>query len=354
MSPPLTSLLGISRSKLGTLLEPHIDRPFRVDQIYRAIYESRVESFEEMTGLPKALRSELAKLFSISRPPVATRQKSGDSTVKYLFELEDGATFEAVDIPDGDRRTVCVSSQAGCALACRFCVTGYWGAGRDLSAGEILGQVMTVEEDGGLENRRNLVFMGMGEPLLNLPNLSEALHFLFERYSWRRITVSTAGVLPGLEEMASWERRPQLAISLHAPDEDRRSELMPINKRYPLQDLLALLERYPLVAKQRITFEYVMIDGFNDSLADADALALLLRRQRAKINLIPLNEDPVLGPEMKTSPAAKVEAFRRRLVERGLPASTRVQRGDDVAAACGQLRAFGREARGFRRSNISL
>jgi 23S rRNA (adenine2503-C2)-methyltransferase len=196
--------------------------------------------------------------------------------------------------------------------------------------------------------------MGMGEPLLNLHHLAAALQILFEQISWRRITVSTAGVIPGIEEMAGWDRRPRLAISLHAPDEDRRSEIMPINRRYPLRDLLAVLARYPLSPKERLTFEYLLIRGFNDAVADADALAALLRGLRAKVNLIPLNPDPVLDEAMRAPSSERVDAFRRRLLDRGLFATTRRRRGDDVRAACGQLRAPGREPRGFRRSNLSF
>ncbi|MEM1206285.1 MAG: 23S rRNA (adenine(2503)-C(2))-methyltransferase RlmN [Acidobacteriota bacterium] len=350
-----TDLLGLPQDKLAAVLEPHLDRPFRAGQIYRALYEQDVDSFESMTGLPKALRSRLAEHFVISTPEITARHESADGTVKYLFGLADGATIEAVDIPDGRRRTLCLSSQAGCALACRFCVTGYWGAGRNLTAGEIVAQVRAIrrvprQETHGL----NLVFMGMGEPLLNLPALEDALEILFQQISWRRMTLSTAGVIPGIEAMARWPRRPRLAISLHAPDDERRSELMPINRRYPLRDLVPVLRRFPLGPKERITFEYILIDGWNDAPADADLLAELLAGVRAKVNLIPLNPDPVLDPRLQTPSPGRVDAFRRRLLDRGLLATTRRQRGDDVSAACGQLRVPGRTPRGFRRSKISL
>ncbi len=347
----LPSLLGLPRRRLAETLAPHIDRPYRVEQIYRALYERGLDDFAAMTDLSKTLREELGSRFSVRRPEIAERHPSADGTVKYLFRLADGAAIEAVDIPDGRRRTLCVSSQAGCALACRFCVTGYWGAGRDLTAGEIVAQVLAVEstEERPDHDGMNLVFMGMGEPLLNLENLADALEILFERISWRRVTVSTAGVIPGIEEMARWPRRPQLAISLHAPDDERRSALMPINQRYPLAPLLAALEHYPLAAKQQLTFEYILIRGFND----ADAVARLLSRQRAKVNLIPLNVDPVLAG-MRPPSRERVEAFRRRLTRSGLMATVRKRRGDDVAAACGQLRAAGRQPRGFRRSNLSF
>ncbi len=352
---PRRNLLGLPRRRLAEVLEPHIDRPYRVAQIYRALYERDVRDLDEVTELSKELRARLAERFTIETPPIATRHRSADGTVKVLFRLADGATIEAVDIPDGSRRTLCISSQAGCALACRFCVTGYWGGGRNLTAGEIVGQVMAVrrqprEETHGL----NLVFMGMGEPLLNLDALRDALRILTEQISPRRITVSTAGVVPGIEALAGWSRRPNLAISLHAPDDERRERIMPINRRYPLAELLAALARYPLGRREKLTFEYLLIRGFNDSLDDADALASLLAGLAAKVNLIPLNPDPVLDSLMKRPERSRVEAFHRRLKQRGMTATVRQQRGDDVSAACGQLRAPGRDPRGFRRSNLSL
>lgn len=348
------NLLGLTRQRLTETLRSHVDQRYRVDQIYQALYEHRAHDFDAMTVLGKDLRQELTRHFTLARPEVASQHESSDGTVKILFRLEDGATIETVDIPDGDRRTLCLSSQAGCALACSFCVTGFWGAGRDLTAGEIIAQVLSTTERARPETHGlNLVFMGMGEPLLNLSNLADALEILFEQISWRRVTVSTVGIIPAIEEMATWARRPQLAISLHAPDDSRRSELMPINKRYPLAELLATLERYPLAAKQRITFEYLLIRDFNDALGDAEMLAKLLRRQRAKVNLIPLNEDPVLG-DLRAPDPERVAAFQRRLIDRGVLTTLRKRRGDDVSAACGQLRAFGRDPRGFRRSRLSL
>lgn len=349
------NLLGTTREQLTKVLEPVIDRSFRIDQIYRGIHESGAESFSEITALPTGLRLELDQRYTLQRPAIDHLHESEDGTAKYLFRLDDGATIEVVDIPDGSRRTLCISSQAGCALACQFCVTGYWGAGRDLTAAEIIGQVMAVESTPRPETHGlNLVFMGMGEPLLNLDNLKDALDILMERISWRRITVSTAGVIPGLEAMAGWSRRPQLAISLHAPDEARRSQLMPINQRYPLAELIPLLRDFPLVSKERITFEYLMLHHFNDELADADALVRLLDGVSAKVNLIPLNPDPVLDQRLEPSPASRVAAFRDRLRQLGMVATIRQQRGDDVSAACGQLRAPGRAPRGFRRSNLSF
>ena len=378
------ALLGLSRERLAELLGPVVDRPFRVRQIYDALHQRAVADFGEMTDLPKDLRSTLAERFRVGMPRVVRRAASDDGTVKYLFELDRpvqgaeatgpagpagagapsgaagspgqatsaspaGVTIEAVDIPDGGRRTFCISSQAGCGLACRFCVTGFWGPGRNLSAGEILGQVLAIRRAAELPpSGYNLVFMGMGEPLMNLDGVRGALDVLTETVSWRRITVSTAGVVPGIDAMAAWEQRPNLAISLHAPDDERRSALMPINRSYPLDDLLAALERYPLERGRRLTVEYILIRDFNDALADADALARRLRKLRSKVNLIPINPDPVLGDDMVPPDDARIDAFQARLERRGMVATVRRRRGDDVSAACGQLRAFGRDPRGFR------
>lgn len=337
------------------MLEPHVERAYRADQIYQAIYERGVRTFEDITTLPLEMRRRLAQHFSLALPDVVKRHRSADGTEKFLFRLEDGATIEAVDIPEGDRRTLCVSSQAGCALACRFCVTGYWGAGRDLTVGEIVAQVLAIraEERPGTHGL-NVVFMGMGEPLLNVDNLRRATEILLEQISWRRVTLSTAGVVPGLRDLATWEHRPRLAISLHAPDDERRSRLMPINKKYPLDELMAALRDIPLRSKERITFEYILIDRWNDAPDDAEMLHRLLQTVPAKVNLIPLNPDPVLDPKLRRPSDERVEAFRARLDRMGTRVTVRKQRGDDVSAACGQLRVPGRDPRGFRRSNLSF
>ncbi len=346
-------LLGLSRERLAEVLAPVVDQPFRVEQIYKALYERAVPGFAAMTDLSKELRSRLAERFRIGSPEISERRLAADGTCKYLLRLPDGATIEAVDIPDLNpdrgRRTFCISGQAGCALACKFCVTGYWGAGRNLTAGEIVGQVLAIRADRGLPMEGlNIVFMGMGEPLLNLESVKAALDILTEWISPQRITVSTVGLLPGIEEMAGWERRPNLAISLHAPDDARRSEIMPVNRTWPLAGLLAALRRYPLERGRKLTFEYILIRDFNDSPADADRLARTLSGLRAKVNLIPINPDPVLGDRMVPPDDARIEAFKERLRQKGMIATVRRRRGDDVSAACGQLRAFGRDPRGFR------
>ncbi len=346
---PRLDLLGCSRERLGREIGGLVDRPFRVEQIYDALHRRGATDFAAMTDVPQALRAALAERFRIGLPEIASRHLSADGTAKYLFRLADGATVEAVDIPDRDRRTLCLSSQAGCALACTFCVTGYWGAGRSLTAGEIVGQVAAVRADRGLPAPGlNLVFMGMGEPLLNLASVEGAIDILGEEISLRRITVSTAGVIPGIEELARWPRRPNLAVSLHAPDDERRSRVMPLNRQYPLAELMAALDRYPLEKGRKITYEYILIRGFNDAPRDADALVRLLGARRAKVNLIPINPDPVLGEAMVPPGREAIDAFAERLKWRGLTATVRRPRGDDVAAACGQLRAFGRDPRGPR------
>ena len=343
------NLLGLPQQRLAEVLEPYVDRPYRAGQIYRSIYQRGVLDLAGMTELSKDLRARLARHFEIRSPEVVTRHRSADGTEKYLFRLADGATIEAVDIPEGRRRTLCISSQAGCALACSFCVTGYWGGGRNLTSAEIVSQVLTVRDQPRAGTHGlNLVFMGMGEPLLNLDHLRDALRILMEQISRRRITISTAGVIPGIEALARWRQRPRLAISLHAPDDERRTRLMPINRRYPLSELMAALSRFPLEPRERLTFEYLLIRDFNDARSDADALVRLLSHLPAKVNLIPLNPDPVLGEKMEPPEPSRVEAFKQRLKAKGMTATVRKRRGDDVSAACGQLRAPNREPRGFR------
>lgn len=341
------NLYGKTLAELRELMEPVLGQAYRADQVYRALYWRDAPDFAAMSELGKNDRARLAELFRLERPAITQRHLSADGTEKVLFTLRDGATIETVDIPDRNRRTLCLSSQAGCALACRFCVTGFWGAGRNLEPGEILAQVFALQKSLPLRDESiNLVFMGMGEPLLNLPALRAACEILLEQISWRRITVSTAGVVPGIEELASWPRRPALAISLHAPDEARRSELMPINRKYPLAELIAAARAFPLTAQERITFEYIPFAGFNDSLADASLLARLLAGLRAKVNLIPLNEDSVLPADLVPSPPEQVAAFQQRLEEKGLLATIRRRRGSEISAACGQLRSPSRPPRG--------
>lgn len=347
---PRPDLLGLPFDRLAEVLGPAVDRGFRVRQVHDGLYRRAVAGFDDMTDLPLDLRTRLAGRFRIGSPETVRRAEAEDGTVKHLFRMGDGATVEAVDIPDGDRRTFCISSQAGCGLACKFCVTGFWGPGRNLGAGEIVGQVLAIRRDRNLPpSGFNVVFMGMGEPLMNLEAVKATIDLLTETVSPRRITLSTAGVVPGIAAMAGWERRPNLAISLHAPDDERRSELMPINRSYPLAELMDTLHAYPLEKGRKITIEYILIRDFNDAPSDADALARRLSGLRAKVNLIPINPDPVLGESMVPPPDAAIDAFEARLERRGLVTTVRRRRGDDVSAACGQLRAFGRDPRGYPR-----
>ncbi len=348
-------LLGLSREEIASALGDLLDRPFRAEQIHQAIYRQGARSFDEMTALGLALRERLSEGFTIGLPDVVDERTAGDGTRKMLFELADGATIESVEIPSRWGTTLCLSSQAGCALACSFCVTGYWGAGRNLSAGEILGQVLAIS--GRLPygtERLNIVLMGMGEPMHNLVAVRSALETLAEAISWRHMTLSTVGVIEGIREMATWQRRPNLAVSLHAPDDERRDRIMPINRTHPLGELFACLADYPLEKGRRITFEYLLVAGFNDADADADALAARVKSLSSKVNLIPINPDPVLGEAMRPPSRRRVEAFSKRLRQLGVATTVRQRRGDDVSAACGQLRAPGRAPRGFRRSYLSF
>lgn len=348
-------LLGLSPEEIGARLGSVLDRSFRARQIYDGIYRQGARRFSEMSNLSLALRRDLDELCVIGVPSELDSQTASDGTRKVLLVLADGTSVEAVDIPSRWGSTLCLSSQAGCALACRFCVTGYWGAGRDLTAGEIVGQVLAIK--GNLpygSERLNIVMMGMGEPMHNLGNVRRALELMAEAISWRHMTVSTVGAVEGIREMGRWPKRPNLAVSLHAPDDERRSRIMPINRSYPLGDLFRTLAGYPLERGRRITFEYLLIRDFNDADQDADALARRLRDLPAKVNLIPINPDPVLGPRMVPPTRHRVEAFAKRLEGRGVPTTTRRRRGDEVSAACGQLRSLSRQPRRFRRSNLSF
>lgn len=347
-------VLGLGADALRELLVDLLDRPYRANQIREAILRNGATSFAEMTNLSGKLRAELDQRCVIGLPAVETAHESTDGTRKILFALRDGATIEAVDIPSETRRTLCLSSQAGCALACTFCVTGYWGAGRNLTTGEIVGQVLAIVGRLPYDAGVNIVMMGMGEPLHNLEAVKPALEILAEAISWRRMTVSTVGAVAGIREMAGWKRRPNLAISLHAADDVRRDRIMPINRTHPLDELFATLRDYPLERGRRITFEYLLIRDFNDGIEDAELLNRRLSGVRSKVNLIPINPDPVLGEKMVPPDDGKIEAFAERLRQLGVTTTVRRRRGDDVSAACGQLRAPGRAPRGFRRSNLSF
>lgn len=312
---------------------------FRARQIYRWIYKHGVCDFSAMTDLGKALRERLADAAQVSDWIPETRQVSQDGTVKYLFRLADGETVETVRIPmESGRTTLCISSQAGCAMGCRFCKTGSYGLSRNLSAGEMVNQVCAATRDGAIDN---LVLMGMGEPLHNLDNVVAALEILYAGdgfdYGPRRVTLSTCGLVPQLRKLA--ERiRVGLAVSLNATTDALRDELMPVNRRYPLRELLQACRDYPLAARERITFEYVLLAGVNDSLDDARRLVRLLHGIKAKINLIPFNAYP--GSRYASPDEHRIRAFQSLLLNSDLVAIRRAGKGQDIAAACGQLKGL--------------
>jgi 23S rRNA (adenine2503-C2)-methyltransferase len=335
-----TNLVGRTSTEIGELLAPHVDRDFRGRQVAHWVIDRNVSDFTEMTDLPLAMRRDLDLRFSIEEPEVLEVISSSDGSHKYLFGLAGGTGIEGVSMREGTKATFCLSSQAGCAVGCTFCVTGVVGAGRNLRPAEIVGQyrAMLRRLDSDVE-RVNIVFMGMGEPLLNTANLGPALAVLSERVSLKRITVSTAGILPGISWLANLEKRPKLAVSLNAPDQGRRERIMPIARRYPLGELMAALRSFPLEHGRRITFEYVLIDGFNDGTEDARATARLIRGIPAKVNVIPLNEDRMHFPNLRRPAAEIVDRFAATLRDAGLTVTVRWSKGEDVAAACGQLRS---------------
>ena len=334
-----TNLVGRTSVEIGKLLAPFVDREYRGRQVAQWIIDRNVSGFRDMTDLPLVLRRDLETHFSIEEPEVLEVVESSDGSMKFLFGLSDGIGVEGVLMREGAKATLCLSSQAGCAVGCNFCVTAAIGPGRNLRPEEIVGQyrAMLRRLDTGAE-RINIVFMGMGEPLLNTRYLGLALAVLSERVSIKRITVSTAGILPGVYWLAGLKKRPKLAISLNAPDQDRRAQIMPIAHRYPLVDLMKALREFPLERGRRITFEYVLINGFNDAENDARATARLIRGIPAKVNVIPLNEDREHFPALRRPPTAVVDRFASSLREAGLTVTVRWSKGEDVAAACGQLR----------------
>jgi 23S rRNA (adenine2503-C2)-methyltransferase len=292
-----------------------------------------------MTNLPKALRESLADRAVIRDPDILEVRRGGEGTAKFALAYPDGAVVEAVAMPMEGHTTLCLSSQAGCAVGCVFCVTGILGAGRNLSGGEIFGQYRVIMRREGLVGTPvNVVFMGMGEPLLNLPGVTRAVELLSETVSPRRVTVSTSGIVPGLAKLAALERRPKLAVSLNATTQEQRERLMPIAARWPLEDLLAALRAFPLERGRRITFEYVMLAGINDSLDDARRLPRLLRGIPCKVNLIPLNPDERYLAELAAPDEATISAFAGVLAAAHMNVTVRWSKGRDVAAACGQLR----------------
>jgi len=335
-----TNLFGLDRGQLEALAAEHGEPAFRGRQLYVWLYRKRARSLEAMTDLRKGLRARLSATHEVRWPTVAERSHSADGTVKFLFRLDDGATIESVFIPEERRRTICISTQAGCPLKCAFCLTGIAGYKRNLKAWEILGQVATVmDEAPPREQPWNIVVMGMGEPLLNYESTVAALRILMDPEGFavtpRKLTLSTVGILPALRKLAQEPVRPNLAISLHAPNARLRRELMPIEDKYALEDVIEAAKGYPIPRGGLVTYEYVLLRGVNDSPAQARELVRLLRGSRAKVNLIPLNPAAEIPFEAPTPEA--VDEFAKVLADADVTVSVRRPRGQDILAACGQL-----------------
>jgi len=338
-------LLGKSMEELRELVSTLGEPSYRASQIYHALYAERVNAIDEITSLPVGLRRRLGATAHLSSALIARRHQSADGTVRYVLRLAstariDTAAVETVFMPEDKRQTICISTQAGCAVNCQFCLTATLGLLRNLTAGEIIGQVIATLQDNrpALKPQTNVVLMGQGEPLLNYDAVMVALRILLDpkglAISPKHVTLSTSGIIPGIEKLAREPVRPKLAISLNASNEEQRNAIMPINRKYPLKDLLDACRSYPLRTWEHLTFEYVQLGGFNDHPEDARRLSKLISNLRAKMNLIPWNpgELPYRPPD-----AARVEAFRKILADKGHLVFVRYSRGQDVMAACGQL-----------------
>lgn len=370
------ALLGFDQSELTALVDSLGEPGYRAKQLVEAVYRQRVDSLDEISTLSQQLRARLAqKGVSIGLPRIEQRFVSQDGTVRYLIAFADGQSVETVWMPEGDggeagdgseagelaerfaenpngdrkniqgqnpgRSTICISSQVGCAVDCQFCLTALLGVKRNLSAGEIVGQVCAVLKDQKVsppEDRINLVFMGMGEPFLNYDNFIKAARLLVQEVgiAERRMTVSTAGIVPRIHDLGQETIRPKLAISLNASNDELRTQLMPLNKKWNLEMLMAAARDYPLRTREWITFEYVLLGGVNDRIENAKEVAELIRGMRCKVNLIALNPGP--GIDFTTPDAAGVAAFQNTLRDAGIPAFVRRPRGRDIYAACGQLK----------------
>ncbi|MBA3948865.1 MAG: 23S rRNA (adenine(2503)-C(2))-methyltransferase RlmN, partial [Acidobacteria bacterium] len=333
-------LAELSRVELEAALADHGLPRFRATQIYRWIHRRTATGFAAMTNIPAELRAQLAAAFRIGTPAIVRKDVSSDGTTKLLLRLADGREIESVYIPDTPNQTFCVSTQVGCAMACGFCLTGKMGLVRNLSAGEIAGQVRLLARETGLSDSPfNIVLMGMGEPLHNYDATMKALRMLYEEEGLavhpKRVTLSTVGVVPGLERLAQEPDMPNIAVSLHATTDESRDALVPINRKWKIRELLDMCRRLPLGKRQRITFEYVMLDGVNDTPADARRLVKLLGDLKAKVNLLPLNAAP--GIPFARPSDDRVNAFARILADAGTIVSVRKSRGRDIRAACGQL-----------------
>jgi 23S rRNA (adenine2503-C2)-methyltransferase len=340
VTAPRTDLANIERPALEASLAARGHQPFRAHQMFRWIYRRGVSDLAGMTDLPRGLREELAADFVFTTPELVQRERSIDGTEKFLLRFADGQQIESVFIPDTPSMTFCISTQVGCAMACAFCLTGKMGLVRNLNAGEIVGQVRVLADALGMRDARfNIVLMGMGEPLHNYDETMKALRILADEHGFamspRRITLSTVGLLPALERLAREPIMPNLAISLHAPTDATRTELVPLNRKYGVREIIDACKRFPIKRRSRITFEYVLLAGVNDSADDARGLAKLLAGVKSKVNLIPLNAAAGIPFERPTDQA--VDRFAAILAEHHLIVSVRKSRGRDIRAACGQL-----------------
>jgi 23S rRNA (adenine2503-C2)-methyltransferase len=326
-------------ANLVELFENLDEKPYRARQIMRWLYQRYVTDYAQMSDLSAALRRQLKEITTLELPPVLKHEHSDDGTRKWLLDVGANQAIETVYIPEPDRGTLCISSQAGCALDCAFCATGYQGFNRNLTAAEVLGQVVLAARELAPAKITNVVFMGMGEPLANYRNVLPVVRLLLDDQAFglsrRRVTISTAGVVPHILKLAD-ECNVALAVSLHAPTDELRDRLVPINKVHPIAELLDACWKYAEgQASRSITFEYVLLDAVNDSVAHARDLVKLLRNKPAKVNLIPFNAFP--ESEFRCSPQPRIDAFWQTLRNAGLIATIRRPRGDDIAAACGQL-----------------
>jgi 23S rRNA (adenine2503-C2)-methyltransferase len=339
-----TNLLGLPRAALETFVAELGSKPFRARQLLNWVYKRGEGSIANMTDLAKDFRAQLAEVAEIRTPDIVTMQHSADGTRKWMLSADSSQAFEMVFIPEKERGTLCISSQVGCVLDCSFCSTAQQGFNRNLTTAEIVGQVWLAKKELGFEAGgdrivTNVVLMGMGEPLANFRNVIPAVRILMDDYGFdlsrRRVTLSTSGLVPQIYKLAE-ETNVALAVSLHAPDDELRNELVPINRKHPIAELLEACWHYIDEQNGRsVTFEYVMLEGVNDSPAQARALAALLKGHPAKVNLIPFNPFP--GTRYKRSPRVVIERFRDELIQRGVLATIRRTRGDDIDAACGQL-----------------
>jgi len=340
MTHPRTDLAELDVGELEAALDARGVALFHVRQLYRWMYKRGVTDIDRMTDLSRTLRATIKTEFVLSTPQVVADERSVDGTRKFVLELTDSRRIEAVFIPDTPSMTFCISTQVGCAMACGFCLTGKMGLVRNLTAGEIAGQVRVLAAATGmLDHPFNIVLMGMGEPLHNYDNTMKALRILHAEQglavSPRRVTLSTVGIVPALERLAREPLMPNLAISLHATTDDQRTALVPPNRKYPLADILEACRRFPLKKRSRITFEYVLLDEVNDTPEDARRLARLLNGIKSKVNLIPLNPSPGIPYDRPSD--ERVDRFAQILADRHLTVSVRKSRGRDIRAACGQL-----------------